>query len=379
MKIKIAGKYVDYFNAISITLKLDSIASTFQFSSRFSADDKAYQEVFKPLQYKDVEIFNSEDKLILTGTILNHSFKSDKGRNFVVISGYSKSGILEDVTIPLSAYPLETNNLSLKDIATKLCALYGINVIVSAQAKSISNTVIKVEQKEPQEKSDFASLEAKSKIVFGRTSAEPTETIKEFLAKLAAQKNILLSHNEKGEVLLFQPSYNQKPKWFFNKENSLEMTSSFNGQNLHSEINIVRQPSDENEGLSPTDKSINTLIPKYRPTTKIMSSGEDEEAKETAKNELANELRAIRVTVKLQGVFDTIYPGEIINVHNHYIYSYAYNRFMVDSITFSENEKEETTDINLVIPETFTGGELIRNILFNHHDTDYHREPHLNV
>src|SRR5690349_9675254 len=105
-RIVIDKKNVDFFTSGSITLKLDSIASTFEFASRFDAQNREHQEMFKPLQYKDVQIYNSKDKLIFTGTILNHRFKSNSGRELIIISGYSKSGILEDVSIPVSAYPL---------------------------------------------------------------------------------------------------------------------------------------------------------------------------------------------------------------------------------------------------------------------------------
>jgi len=187
-----------------------------------------------------------------------------------------------------------------------------------------------------------------------------------------------LSHNEKGEVLLFQPNYLQVPRYFFTKGNAISMTIDYNGQGLHSDINIVRQPSDENAGLSTFDVAKNTLVNKYRPTTKILSSGDDAQIEDAAKNELAAELKAINLSIELQGLFDEIYPGEIVNVHNHHIYCYAYNRFMVDSITMKEDSKGETTTLNCVVPETFTGGPLIRNILFNHLDKDFRREPHLN-
>lgn len=378
MKLLISGKECNFFTNGSITLKLDSIASTFEFSARFSAQNKEHQEMFKPLQYKDVEIFNSKDRLIFTGTILNHSFKSNQGRELVVISGYSKSGILEDVTIPLNAYPLENNNSSFLDIAKRLCGLFGIGVVVSEQSKSISESTVNTNQKNIKEKSTFESIKARANSIFGRTSAEPTETIKDYLSKLAGQKNIILSHNEKGEVLIFQPSYNQKPRYFFTKGNSLSMSADFNGQALHSEISVIRQPSDDNEGVSTTDKITNPLVAKYRPTTKILSSGGDTETKDSANNELAYELKSINVGVELQGLFDEIYPGEIVNVHNHYIYCYAYNRFMVDTVTLKFDEKEERTTLGLVVPETFNGNETVRNILFNHHDEDNHIEPHLN-
>jgi len=378
MRIVIDKKEINYFNNGSITLKLDSIASTFEFSTYFRPNDKDYQEILKPLQYKDVEIYNSKNKLIFTGTILNHRFTSNSGRELVIITGYSKCGILEDVCIPPSKYPLESNNKSLIDIATQLCGYFGINVVVSDQAKSISETSVNAAPKNVTAKSDLATIEAKSKSVFGRTSASPTETIKEYLAKLASQKNIVLSHNEKGDVLLFQPSYNQKPRYFFTKGNSISMSADFNGQALHSDINIVRQPSDNNAGLSTTDVAKNTLIGKYRPTTKIMSSGEEGQLKDSAKNELASELKAIQVVVELQGLFDEIYPGEIVNVHNHYIYSYAYNRFMVDSITMKFTPDSDTTTLNLVVPETFNGGDFIRDILYNHLDENLHINDELN-
>lgn len=376
-RINIDGKNVDFFTAGSITLKLDSIASTFEFASRFSAQNKEHQEMFKPLKYKEVQIFNSNDKLIFTGTILNHRFKSNSGRELVIISGYSKTGILEDVTIPVSSYPLESTSRSLKDIAEKLCGLFGIKVLISDQAKTISETAVKSKAKNVRAKSDYESLKAKSNSVFGRTSASPTETIKDYLAKLAGQKNIILSHNEKGDVLLFQPDLLQKPRYFFTKGNSLSMGMDVNGQGMHSDINIVRQPSDENEGVSTADVSKNTLVGKYRPTTKLLTSGEDTETKDAAKNELAAELKNITATVELQGLFDEIFPGEIVNCHNHYVYMFAYTRWMVDSITLKFDEKSDTTTLNLVPPESFSGDNP-RNLFFNHQDEDAHIEPTLN-
>ena len=377
MRVKIANKEIFFFSKGKITLKLDSIGSTFEFASHFVPNNIDHQEIFKPLQYKSVEFFNSEDKLIFTGTILNHVFRSDKDGNLVVFSGYSKCGILEDVTIPVKEYPLESNNRSLIDIANRLCGFYGIKVKTSQNTSNLANTAVK-SKTGLKEKTDLQSLEAKSKSIFGRTSASPTESIKDYLAKLCSQKNIILSHDQYGDVVLFQPEYNQKPKFFFNPENTISMSLSFNGQSLHSEIDIVSQPSDDNEGVSLTDKAINTLIPIFRPTTKVLSSGDEVDTKQAAKNELASELKAIQLTVKLQGVLDTLYPGEIVNVHNHEIYCYAYNRFMIESIDIDFDEKEDTTTLNCLIPESFTGGEKIRNILFNHTDTDNHSEPHLN-
>jgi len=83
MKIIIDRTEINYFTNITLTLKLDSIASTFEFATYYQPQDLEYQRIFKPLQYKDVEIYNSKDKLIFTGTILNHRFTSNKCDDYV--------------------------------------------------------------------------------------------------------------------------------------------------------------------------------------------------------------------------------------------------------------------------------------------------------
>lgn len=342
MRIKIGNTDLVFVNEINVSRSLDSIASTFSFKARFNPENDTHKELFKPLQYKKVEIYNSEDKLILTGTILNHAFDSDKNVNLVNISGYSICGILEDVTIPVSAYPMESINRSLKDIATRLCSLFNVKLVIDSSVTAKANQI-------------FTTT----------TAASNTESIKSYIAKLTSQRNIVLSHNEKGEVVMFRPNDNMQPKIYFNSKNILLISASsrFAGQGLHSDINCVRQPSDDNEGAATADRIVNPLIKAYRPTTKTLSSGEDVDVSDAANNELAAELQGITVSLKCKGLLDTLNPGDIVNVHLHEIYSFAYNRYMVSKIQLNQNEKEDTTDIDLVLPETFTG-KVPKDILF---------------
>lgn len=351
MKVKINGQEVTFFTAGSITLKLDSIASTFSLKCRFMPENDKHKELFKPLQYHNIEIFNSKGKLLLTGTILNHSFVSDSGKNLIVISGYSICGILEDVTIPQSLYPLENTNLSLKQIAQKLCNNFGIGLVVGSNAGNLNIVAVDTDG------------EDEVNITYKKTVASPTDTCKGYLSKLTSQRNIILSHNAKGDVVLFKPNANAKPKYFFNSENSLRMTADYNGQALHSSISVLRQPSEDNEGVSTVDSITNPLIPVNRPTTKILSSGEDTDTSKAANNELASELKAIARTVELKGLFDDLYPGDLVNIHSHETYSFAYSLYMVSEITLNFDEIEDYTSISLVLPETYTGQQP-KNILF---------------
>ena len=340
MKIKVNGRFIENFTALKLSRSLDSIASTFAFSVRFNPENDDHKELFKPLQYHDTEIYSDDNRLLFTGTILNHEFKSDSGSNLLNISGYSKCGILDDVTIPPSLFPLESNNRSLSEIMNRLCNSFGIKVLIDE------------------------SVNIESERVFKKTVAEQTETIKSYMAKLTSQRNILLSHNEKGEVVLFKINTKKKPKYYFNRENSLAMSTSWNGQAMHSQINVIRQPSKENAGVSTVDKVDSFYIKKFRPITKVLSSGEDTDTSKAANNEYAAELKnGIRLTLELQGLFNDIIPGDLINVHNHEVYSFAYSRWIVSSIDLSIDENSTTTSLNLTLPEAFTG-DIEQNALF---------------
>lgn len=330
MRIKINGNNYLFFNQLNIDLKLDSIASTFSFVARFNPNNENHKKLFKPLSYNKVEIFNDADNLIFTGVIVNHSFASGSTSNLVNVSGYSLPGILEDCTIPVRNYPLESTNRSLKDISERLCGLFGVKVIIDSSVGNDANRVYK------------------------KSVASPTDTIKSYLSKLTSQRNVVLSHDNKGRVLLFKPNGESKPKYSFNSQNALVMSLKVNGQGLHSLISVVRQPSSDNAGVSTQDSIENPLIPIFRPTTKVLSSGEDTDTKNAADNELASELKAITLDVELNKLFDDIFPGDIIEIVNPEIYIFSKVNFMVSSVKFSVDNTSQRTSINLVLPETYT-------------------------
>jgi prophage tail gpP-like protein len=369
MKVKINGKYIEHYSALKISRSLDSIASIFSLAVRFNPENDDHKELFKPLQYHSIEIYSDENILMFTGTILNHAFDSDNFFNLLKISGYSKCGILEDVTIPPSMYPLESNNKSLKEIADSLCNAYGIEVYYLLDSDTDVNgdfnknvgTKIKTYKAPKKKRKQTTNTEVNR--IFKKTTASETDSVKSYISKLTSQRNILLSHNNSGDVVMFKPNLNAKPKYYFNKENTLKMSSQWDGQGLHSEINVVRQPSAENSGVSTADKIKNPLITKYRPTTKVLSSGEDTDTSKAANNELSSELKNITLKIELQDLYSDILPGDLINVHNHEIYSFAYSRWMVSKIDLSIDEKSTTTSLDLVLPETYSG-DIPKPIIF---------------
>lgn len=331
MTIKIGGDFFDYFSGLAINLKLDSIASVFGFNVRFNPDNPVHKRIFKPLSYQKVEIFNSADELIFTGTIINHDFTSTEKPELLAVSGYSLPGVLEDVTVPVSSYPLESINRSLKDVTERLLALFDLELVVDPTAAVAADAI------------------------YTKSVASPTDTIKAYIAKLTTQRNVVLSHNQRGQVVIYRPSIDA-PVYFFNSSNTLSIKLRVNGQALHSDISVIRQPSADNTGVATADTVKNPLVTNFRPQTKILSSGEDTDVSNAANNELAAELKNIELVVDLNRI-ENILPGSIVEVLNPECYIYKKTKFMVIDVAIKGDVNAESSQFKLVLPETFTGSE----------------------
>jgi prophage tail gpP-like protein len=331
MKIKINNQFLNFFDNLTINLSLDSFASPFSFVTRFNPDNKLHRELFKPLSFNRVQIYNNENKLLLNGVAINHSKKSGRETQLLNISGYSKAGILEDVNIPVSAYPLEKNNVNLNEITDSLIGIFGLKKIVESSAAN-----------------DMS-------LNYEKTKAGPTETVKSYLSKLANQRNIIISHNQNGDLVFFKGTANMKPKRAYNETNVLSMDLQVKGQGIHSEISVIRQPSDNNNGVSTVDTVNNNLVSMNRSTVKVLSSGEDTDTSKAANNVLAAELRNISLKIDLHKVDAGLRPGDLISIENKEIFIYKPTKFLITSITINEKSDSETMVLNCLLPEVLTG------------------------
>ncbi len=336
MKIKINGNYIEFFDEVAIQLNLDSVASVFSFVGRYNPDNELHKKVFRPLSYAGVEIYNDNDQLRLTGTIVNHSFNSDSRPNLWQLSGYSLPGVLEDVNIPYDLYPLESINRNLNDITQRLINPFGLGLVVDPSVTRDVNTN------------------------FDESVANPSESIKSYLAKIAAQRNIILSHDFKGNLKYFRPNTKAAPKMRFNENNTLQMSLGCKGQGLHSDLTVIRQPSDSDGNLSPVDSVKNSAVRNFRPAVQVLTSGTDTATKQAAENMLAAELKNIEIKLVVNKILDLV-PGDLVEVQNPELFIFDYAKMMISSVGISENTKESRTELVLVLPESFTG-ETPKNI-----------------
>ncbi|MCX8816963.1 phage baseplate assembly protein [Vibrio parahaemolyticus] len=178
--ISINGEVYKVWDNFSVTLNFGAIADTFSFRIPFFPDDASQREAFRPFSYNAVTVWIGKDKL-LTGVLVDISPTVGDSRE-VSISGYSRCGVLQDVTFSPSQYPIEYNQVSLINLTKDVVKPFGLTAGASADAKS---TVSGNLNPDP---------------LFERIIASPTGRIGSFLSKLAAQQGVVLGCDSDGNV-----------------------------------------------------------------------------------------------------------------------------------------------------------------------------------
>lgn len=389
MKVKINGVKFDYFVVNDITLTYNSIASTFAITVPFNSNSDIHKDLFKPLKYKEI-IFYDDEKTILTGVILNHKFQASSDKTDIAISGYSKTGIINDCDIPLNNYPLQVKNKSIYEIAKTICDIYGLKLNTGSYIEYVTRTVTKRFQTLPskfvQQKSPYFSpylndiiqpveevknyQETTETITSQRiesTLPSPDEKAGDYLSKICANRNLVLSHTPDGELLIIKPNYNKQSIAVLTEQDPIIISIDLdvNGQAIHRTIGVITQNSESNE---PTGQStiVNNMLDSSskRTSINIKQSGENKTSGDTAKQILANELKNIRINISIRDwTINGIIPmtGDILTITSPSVYLFNPTKLFINDISFNENENGRTASISLVLPETYTG-DNIQNI-----------------
>ncbi len=385
---RIKVRRIDFFNSFNIKLQFDSIASTFAFRFYFDPTNKDHAELACVSHYHEAWIEHNGERL-LTGYILSNAFNSTSKKEMVEIGGYSKSGILEDCDIP-SNQPLEWNGLTLFQIAQKIVSVFkSIKLKVDAPTNNgaflefndISEPVVnekgEIEKNVDKVLSFFKtdSVQAGVEKEIPKANAEHPQNIKQYLTNLASQRNILLSHDAFGNLVLTEAKTNQVPILDFNLPtgNTIPGTSmhlAFNGQAIHSHITVLGQ-QDAEGGNAPECTITNPYCPIiYRPKVIQQSSGTDITIQETARQALAAELKSIVLTITTDR-WDVdgkiIRPNNVISVLNPECFIYKKTNWFIESVTYAGDSKKLTTTM-VCVPVEVYNKMPVKNIFVDPHE-----------
>lgn len=336
LSLKISGKKFDFFNGFNLSLSYNSIASIFSFDGLKNNTEQ--KNLFKPLSYHEAKVYFGNE-LLLTGTILNTSTSSENTDALANISGYSKTGVLEDCEIPVSLYPLQSDKLSLKEIAEKLIKPFGIKLIVSNQVLA----------------------EASKK--YENSNTEPDSSIASYLLNLAKQRKIVITHDASGNLVFTRTITNERSvATYIEGMPSTKISLSVNGQGFHSDISVLKQASLEVDTTG--EKAIqNNLIPQFRPTVKKQSAGDNDDTESSAESIRSSELRNIVLTIETDRWKWTdgkntsiIKPNHIIEVQSPSNYLKNRTRFFVEKVDYKGDNESISATLTCVLPEVYTGG-----------------------
>ena len=173
VSIVIDNKKFTGFTGYALELSHDSF-DKFSFSAPYDTNIKELQEIITPFAYKLCEVFYN-DVLVFKGTLLTPDPELTDQSSEITLQGYPICGVLNDCMVPPTNYPLQCMGINMKGIADAACDPYSIPVIFDGEVGP-----------------DFTEV-----------SIEPTDKILDFLSRLAKQRNLLFTNNEKGQLLFF--------------------------------------------------------------------------------------------------------------------------------------------------------------------------------
>jgi len=329
--ISIEGKRFRYWTNVRITRAIDNM-DTVEFSAPFDAKNPELKKTFRPFSFKSVEI-TIGGVPFFTGTMVGVRPKLDNNKRTVDVSAYSKPGVLNDCTMPASAYPIEYNNQGLTEIAATMAAPFGISV----------------------------EFQADQGAIFEQVASDTGERVLKFLQKLAKQRNLVISSTPLGALLFLQSADAGQPvAQFVQGEPPVTgITPFFNEQEFYSHVTglepmLVGLAGSSFVVSNPRLKGVTRPITFKVPDTEGADIKAAVEAK--AGRMFGNAVAyAVEVPTWRDSKGNLWQPNSTIHLIAPDMMIYTEYAFIVRSVEFNRDRKSTTAILTLVIPGAFSG------------------------
>ena len=356
---RIRVRKLQYFDGFTIHRKYDSIGSTFKFNFTFNPNNPEHKE-FACVGHVHIAYLRDEGDLLMTGYILVEEFTDAPQEKMVSIQGYSLPGVLQDCEIP-------TGEPSSWFVTAKGYAKYVVNKIWPGTLQSDQLSLREIAQKMINpfnlQMSVDSSVAADMDKKFDETTAKETQSIKSYLCELAAQKNIVITDNPKGQVVFTRPRSGQKPIYHFDRSKGdipgTTMKLTFNARQMHSHIRVVQQQDRDSELPANEFLLENPYIPLvFRPHVTVQSSGNADDTEQSARNVLSKELKGLRLVIETDvwRISNKLWePGQIISVTNPYLYLYKKEEWFIEEVILTGDAEKKTASLVCVLPCVYDG------------------------
>lgn len=323
------------FTGFNLKLSMDKAADEFSFFTHWDPENLELRNIFRPFQYNKVEVFIG-GKLKLTGNLINLGPVSDTDTSTLNVSGYSKSGILNDCNVPISAYPLSYKALTLIEIAKTLTQTFNITV----------------------------TDETDDTFVFEEVDLKPTDKVYSFLAGLCKKRGSLLTSLPNGNLVI-QKSNTQKATLSLveGSPNILGMAVNYQGQNGFTSVSGLLKGKDTSDPA--TDDSFTETdqfmadVSESRPLVVELDDIGTGTLQDAVKAKLRRLLaERISYTISIEGWRDQ--NGQLwadntrINVEYPSMMIYNITEFIIRNVEFTQDESKNIAKLTLVLPQSYS-------------------------
>lgn len=328
--LTIDGVRYHYWTEMSIDRVLDSI-DTITIRAPFDSEVAEIRDTFEPFTYKDMTVTVGGEPLF-TGTLVSIDPEVNEDSKVLNVSGYAKCGVLNDVTAPASALPLEFNRQTLQDIAAKLCAPFGIDVVFDAPAGS----------------------------AFERVACDPSRKILEFLTELAQQRGLIISNDAEGN-LVFTRTANSPPVARLKQGESplLNVRPRFNPQNYFSHITGIESSEAGKQGGQHTVKNphVKAGVRPYNFSVTDADGADVKTATEAKAGRMIGNMASYPIEVATwRDSSDKLWsPGDMLTLTAPDALVYNEYKFTIRAVALRRDATSMTASIELAMPGAFNG------------------------
>lgn len=305
------------------------------------------KEIVRPFGYQEAQVYLGGE-LVITGLIydINPIITSEEKRCNLGIYNYS-CDIIDSNHYP----PYEFNFVTLEDLANELIG--GLGIVSSFESN---------------EGNEF----------FDRVCIDPQQTIFSFLNELANQRGVLITSNEKGEVLFIRANINSKPVETI--KDVTDISARYNGRELFAVYRTsATSPSREQYTKKLKTKTVQRYktvqtikiaeaYDKYVPASRQITFSADNThidelstAAEWQRSKRWAEALTIsvpRIGWRPQGKDEIYRENTLITLINKDIWIEKAFDFIIKSVEYVLDSNGATCTLELVPPQSFTGEEI---------------------
>lgn len=287
LELKVNGEKLLFYNSFNFSDQINTISGSVSFNSfvDYSAFDYAPIEVFR------------DGVLIFTGEIIDKSIPNSLPIKPFSYKAESLTHILSECTLPTESYPLQLENLTLKDIIEYICSFFEITVIFDQSTETEANGKYKL-----------------SDLKLGENAAS-------IINDLVTQSGLILTHNSYGNLIVTKEIIQSEillPRFTSNNK-SFDLKKFY-----HNYIALGQAPIGQSNDIQAIASFSN--IDTRRNTTKIQDSGGIDTIENKAEGMRLDSLKSIKQGLTFNNFFcnigDFVYSGDQKLVINQLNYSY---------------------------------------------------------